>query len=112
MDGADRQDTDDRETRPADPLKFHKREPDDLRTDPPAIRALAWPAGRSGRCRARRTDQMFANYQMRELGGEGYLPLLELLPDGETMHVRSDSPLYDRCLLGADQQYTIELDVE
>jgi len=55
---------------------------------------------------------MFANYQMRELGGEGYLPLLELLPDGETMHVRSDSPLYDRCLLGADQQYTIELDVE
>ncbi|PCC68990.1 hypothetical protein SAMN02745121_05677 [Nannocystis exedens] len=56
--------------------------------------------------------QMLANYQMRELGGEGYLRLLELLPDGKTMHVRSYSPLFDRYLLGSDQQYTIELDVE
>ncbi|MBZ5711026.1 metallophosphoesterase [Nannocystis pusilla] len=62
--------------------------------------------------RGNAVHQMLANYQMRELGGEGYLRLLELMPDGKTMHVRSYSPLFDRYLLGADQQYTIELDVE
>ena len=56
--------------------------------------------------------QMLANYQMREVGGEGYLRLLELLPDGRTMHVRTYSPLLDRYLVDPDQQFTIELDVD
>ncbi|WAS91607.1 metallophosphoesterase [Nannocystis punicea] len=56
--------------------------------------------------------QMLANYQMREVGGEGYLRLLELLPDGRTMHVRTYSPLLDRYLVEPDQQFTIELDVD
>ncbi len=56
--------------------------------------------------------QMLANYQMRELGGEGYLRLLELLPDGRTLVVRSYSPLLDQYLMGADQKMTVVLDVE
>ncbi|MCY1059031.1 metallophosphoesterase [Nannocystis sp. SCPEA4] len=56
--------------------------------------------------------QMLANYQMRALGGEGYLRLLELMPDGRTLHVRTYSPLLDRYLVDADQQFTIELDVD
>jgi 3',5'-cyclic AMP phosphodiesterase CpdA len=56
--------------------------------------------------------QMLANYQMRAIGGEGYLRLLELMPDGRTVHVRTYSPLLDRYLVDADQQFTIELDVD
>lgn len=56
--------------------------------------------------------QMLSHYQMRELGGEGYLRLLELLPDGRTLVVRSYSPLLDQYLMGADQQMTVVLDVE
>ena len=56
--------------------------------------------------------QMLSNYQMRDVGGEGYLRLLELLPDGRIMHVRTYSPLLDSYLVDADQQYTIELDVD
>jgi 3',5'-cyclic AMP phosphodiesterase CpdA len=56
--------------------------------------------------------QMLANYQMRELGGEGYLRLLELLPDGRTLVVRSYSPLLDQYLMGPDQQMTVVLDVD
>ncbi|MFY0533980.1 hypothetical protein [Nannocystis pusilla] len=55
--------------------------------------------------------QMMSNYQHRELGGEGYLRLLELEPDGRTMHVRTYSPWYDQYLTAADQDFTIELDV-
>jgi len=62
--------------------------------------------------RGNAVHQMLANYQMRDLGGEGYLRLLELLPDGRTMHVRTYSPLLDRYLVGTDQQFTIELDVD
>jgi hypothetical protein len=56
--------------------------------------------------------QMMSNFQMRELGGEGYMRLLELLPDGETLVVRTYSPVYDRYLMGADQQMTLTLDVD
>jgi len=56
--------------------------------------------------------QMLSNYQMREVGGEGYLRLLELMPDGRTMHVRTYSPLLESYLDDADQQYTFELDVD
>jgi hypothetical protein len=55
--------------------------------------------------------QMLSNYQHRDLGGEGYLRLLEIEPDGRTMHVRTYSPWYDQYLTGSDQTFTIELDV-
>ncbi len=54
--------------------------------------------------------QMLANYQMRELGGEAYLRLLEFDPDGNTVHVLAYSPLYDRYMLEHDQSFTIRLD--
>jgi hypothetical protein len=54
--------------------------------------------------------QMLANYQMRDLGGEGYLRILEFLPDGKTVHVKSYSPLYDKYLDDAANQFSFELD--
>lgn len=56
--------------------------------------------------------QMLSNYQMRELGGEGYLRILELLPDGRSLIVRSYSPLWDEYMVGADQYLELELDVD
>ena len=55
----------------------------------------------------RTTHQILANYQMRTLGGESYLRLLEFLPDRRTVRVRTYSPLYDKYMLDADQQYTL-----
>jgi len=37
--------------------------------------------------------QMLVNYQMKREGGEGYMRLLEFLPDGETVNVRAWSPV-------------------
>jgi hypothetical protein len=54
--------------------------------------------------------QMLVNYQMRELGGEGYLRILEFQPDGRTVHVKSYSPLYDKYLDDAGNQFSFELD--
>jgi hypothetical protein len=54
--------------------------------------------------------QMLVNYQMRELGGEAYLRILEFLPDGKTVHAKSYSPLYDKYLSDAGNQYSFELD--
>jgi 3',5'-cyclic AMP phosphodiesterase CpdA len=54
--------------------------------------------------------QMLANYQMRELGGEAYMRLLEFQPDGRTIQVKTYSPLYDDYLLAPDQQFRIELE--
>jgi hypothetical protein len=56
------------------------------------------------------THQMVVNYQMRKLGGEGYLRILEFLPDGKTVHATSYSPLYDRYLSEPGQQFSFELD--
>lgn len=58
----------------------------------------------------RTCHQMLSNYQMRTLGGEGYLRLVEFRPDGKTVQVKTYSPLYEKYLLGADQQYAFELD--
>lgn len=66
--------------------------------------------------RADRTDtgalchQALSNYQMRELGGEGYLRLLEFLPDGKTVRVKSYSPVLDRYMEEPDQQFELTLD--
>jgi len=54
--------------------------------------------------------QVLANYQMRNLGGEGYLRLLELLPNGTTVRVWSYSVLYDDFLGDSEQEFSFELD--
>ena len=60
--------------------------------------------------RGKTVHQMLANYQMRQLGGEAYMRLLEFLPDGRTVQVKTYSPLYDKYLLQPDQQFQLELD--
>jgi hypothetical protein len=60
--------------------------------------------------RGKLTHQMYVDYQMRKLGGEGYLRLLEFLPDGKTVRVQSYSPLYDNYLQDAANQFSFELE--
>lgn len=66
---------------------------------------------------ASRTDrgntchQMLSNYQMREMGGEGYLRILELKADGRSVAVHTYSPLLDTHLTRADQRFDLELDL-
>jgi hypothetical protein len=55
--------------------------------------------------------QMLSNYQFRQLGGEGYMRLLEFQDDGKTVKVYSYSALYDSFLPEADQNLTLTLDV-
>ena len=60
--------------------------------------------------RGQMTHQMLVDYQQRPLGGEGYLRILEFLPDGKTVQVKSYSPLYDKYLRDAGNQFTFQLD--
>jgi hypothetical protein len=55
--------------------------------------------------------QMLSNYQFRNLGGEGYMRLLEFLGDGRTVKVYTYSALYDTFMTEADQNLTLTLDV-
>jgi hypothetical protein len=55
--------------------------------------------------------QILSNYQFRNLGGEGYLRLMEFLRDGKTVKVFTYSPLYDTFLVEPDQNFTVTLDV-
>jgi hypothetical protein len=54
--------------------------------------------------------QMLSNYQMRDQGGEGYMRLLELLPNGTTMRVHTYSPLYDNFLSENGHNFQVELE--
>ena len=54
--------------------------------------------------------QMLSNYLFRNLGGEDYMRLVEIQPDGATVRVSSYSPLYDSYLTDADQSYSFTLD--
>jgi hypothetical protein len=60
--------------------------------------------------RGNTVHQILANYQMRDLGGEAYLRLLEFHPDGKTVQVKTYSPLYDSYLLMPDQQFRFALE--
>lgn len=61
--------------------------------------------------RGKTTHQMLVNYQGRlPFSGEGYLRILEFLPEGKTVRVKSYSPLYDKYLTDPGNQFTIELD--
>lgn len=61
--------------------------------------------------RGNTVHQMLSNYQMLEEGGRGYLRLLEFLPDGKTVQVKTYSPWIDDYRTERDQQFTLELDV-
>lgn len=54
--------------------------------------------------------QLLVNYQMRSLGGEGYLRLLEFLPDGKTVQVKAYSPYLDRYFTDSQNQFVLDLD--
>lgn len=60
--------------------------------------------------RGRTVHQILANYQFRTLGGEAYLRLMEFLPDGRTVRVKTYSPLHDRYLTDPDQQFTFVIE--
>ncbi|MDP0500627.1 MAG: metallophosphoesterase [Verrucomicrobiota bacterium JB022] len=55
--------------------------------------------------------QMLVNYQMRSLGGEGYLRLLTINPDS-SVDVKSYSPIYDSYLTAQDQEFSFDLAIE
>lgn len=55
--------------------------------------------------------QMLSNFQLRERGGEGYLRVLEFLPDGRSVHVYTYSVLFDRLLESPDQELVFEMDI-
>lgn len=53
--------------------------------------------------------QITANYQMRPSGGEGYLRLVEFLPDGRTVQVKTYSPYLDAYLTSPEHQFTLDI---
>jgi Calcineurin-like phosphoesterase len=55
--------------------------------------------------------QILSNYQFRNLGGEGYMRLMEFLHDGKTVRVYTYSPFYDDYLVEPDQKFTFTLDL-
>ena len=53
--------------------------------------------------------QMLFDTQARQLGGEGWIRLLEFAPDGTTVTVKTYSPLFDQWSHASDEFYTISL---
>jgi hypothetical protein len=53
--------------------------------------------------------QILANYQFNTQGGQGDMRLLEFKADGETVVVRTYSPVLDRYNTAADQEFTINM---
>ncbi|GDY22428.1 metallophosphatase [Verrucomicrobiota bacterium] len=53
--------------------------------------------------------QIMVDYENMRGGGSGYLRLVEFLPDGRSVQVRSYSPLLDRYLTDAGNQFTFAL---
>ncbi|WDQ19018.1 metallophosphoesterase [Rhodopirellula sp. P2] len=53
--------------------------------------------------------QMLANYQMLHEGGDGWMRLIELLPDGKSIQVRTYSPVFDQYNTDPEHQFTLPL---
>jgi len=53
--------------------------------------------------------QMLVNYQTWPEGGQGYLRLVEFLPDGRTVQVRDYSPVLDKYQTEPQRQFVLEL---
>lgn len=54
--------------------------------------------------------QMLANYQFNHEGGQGDMRLLEFKGDGDSIQVRTYSPVLDRFDTMRDQQFAIKMD--
>ncbi len=54
--------------------------------------------------------QMLANYQMLAEGGQGWMRLIEVLPDGETVQVKTYSPVLNQFNTDPQHQFTLQLD--
>ena len=61
--------------------------------------------GRSGN----QVHQVLANYQMLNEGGLGYLRLVELLPDGRTLRMKTYSPSLKRFALAAEHNFELTI---
>lgn len=53
--------------------------------------------------------QVLANYQMKKEGGEGFLRLIEVLPDGKTIQMKSYSPSIDKFKVDPQNQFALRL---
>jgi hypothetical protein len=53
--------------------------------------------------------QLMVDYESRRGGGSGYLRLVEVLPDGKSVQVKSYSPALKRYLTDAGNQFTFTL---
>jgi hypothetical protein len=53
--------------------------------------------------------QMLVNFQMKPLGGESWLRLIEFLPDGQTIQVKNYCPLYEKYNTSPEDQFVIKL---
>jgi len=53
--------------------------------------------------------QILANYQERPKGGEGYLRLVEFLPNGRTVQVKTYSPHLNKYMTDDQQQFVLDL---
>ena len=54
--------------------------------------------------------QMLANYQFKHEGGDGDMRLIEFKPDGNSLTVRTYSPVLNRYDKAPDQQFAIKMD--
>ena len=54
-------------------------------------------------------NQMLVNFQMKPLGGESWLRLLEFLPDRQTIQVKTYCPLYEKYKTDPDNQFVIKM---
>jgi hypothetical protein len=54
--------------------------------------------------------QVLVNYQMLDEGGLGYLRLLEILPDGRQVHMKTYSPSLGVFSYAPDQDFTLRVD--
>jgi hypothetical protein len=54
-------------------------------------------------------QEMLVNYQMRPEGGEGYLRLVEFLPDGQTVQIKTYSPSLGKWRTNPDEQFLLTL---
>lgn len=57
----------------------------------------------------RKVPQILANYQMRPIGGSGYLRILEFQPDGRTVKMKAYSPVYDRYIPRPDHSFEFQI---
>ena len=53
--------------------------------------------------------QILADFQSYPHGGDGYLRLMEFLPDGKTVQVKTYSTLLDKYITDDTQQFTLDL---